>query len=115
MKPHCGKDKVGKPVSQLEDFFIRGQVCPDSDNGLDPGVLGPFQGSLEVWNLIQMSMGVDELQGRFLPLSMLPHYPQPAQTGQGVFGFPIPFIRRLRRFRRLHKKINGPNKKVQGA
>ncbi len=55
MKPHCGKDKVGKPVSQLEDFFIRCQACPDSDNGLDPGVLGRFQGSLEVWNLIQMS------------------------------------------------------------
>jgi hypothetical protein len=62
MKPHCGKNEVGKPVSQPENFFIRGQVCPDSDNGLNSSVLGPFQGSLKVWNLIQMSMGVDELQ-----------------------------------------------------
>jgi hypothetical protein len=109
MEPHCGMDKLGEPVSQMEDFFIRCQVCPDADNGLDPGILRPFQGSLEVWNFIQVSMGVDELQVRLLPLSMLPHYPQPVQTGQGVFAFPKLFIRRLRRLRREHKEFNTAN------
>jgi hypothetical protein len=60
MKPHCGKNEVGKTVSQVEDFFIGCQVCPNSNNALDPSVLGSFQGSLEVWDLIQMSMGIDE-------------------------------------------------------
>jgi hypothetical protein len=56
MKAHCGQDKVGKPVSQSEDFFIRFQVCPDRQRP-GPRRPEPFSGLLEVWNLIQVSMG----------------------------------------------------------
>jgi len=88
MKAHCREDKAGKAIGQPEDLLIRCPVRPHSDDRLDPGILGPVQGSFEVWNLIQVRMGVDELQTRSLPLSMPPHYAQPKERGQGISDFP---------------------------
>ena len=88
MKSYRRKDKFGKPIGRPEDLFIRCPVRPYSDDRLDPGILSPVQDSFEVWNLIQMRMGIDELQNRLLPLSMLPHYAQPGQRGQGISAFP---------------------------
>jgi hypothetical protein len=88
MKSHRRKDKVRKAIGRLEDRLIGCLVRPHSDDRLDPGILSPFQGSFEVWDLIQVRMGVDEPQNRLLPLSMLPHYAEPGQEGQGISAFP---------------------------
>jgi hypothetical protein len=62
MKTHGWQDEVRKTTGQVENFFIRCQVRPDPDDPLNPGILGPLQGSFEVLDLIQVSMGIDEFE-----------------------------------------------------
>jgi hypothetical protein len=62
VKTHGREDQFGKTNGQAKDFFIRGQVRPDPDDPPHPGILGPLQGFFEVLDLIQVGMGIDELE-----------------------------------------------------
>jgi len=100
MKTHRREDQVWKTNGQLENFLIRCQVRSNSHDRLNAGIPSPFQGSFEVLDLIQMSMGIDEPEEWIAPLFHAAHYRQPEETGQGIFGFKELWIRRFRRLRR---------------
>jgi hypothetical protein len=64
MKTQGRKHKTGIPARQIQNFFIRSQVCTNPYNRPDPSFFGPGQGSLDVFDFIQMSMRIDEFQGK---------------------------------------------------